>query len=226
MAVTFGNGLNGLYRHIMQNAHLELCEVTKPSPSLGRLCFVELDRENMQAILPVIRDRDDRGREKIRFMLDVALLNLLRQGKEPDDAGTRIVDLNFSTLSRTAFRTRYLVVLAEMAKKQDNDIVLNIVGLPDTIRTPVLGDLLRYLMPVTQNISVQLTRNQIMELDLARIPARHVVLTTQELTTISRSARRADILARLSRLPGLKKEIIVRDETRVRVKREADAFYL
>jgi len=220
-----------IYKHILNNAQLDEVGVTRKSARLGLVSFVEIDAHTQEAVLPVIRNMGDNNRDKARFMLDVCALNLLRKRDIVDGRQVVAVDVHLGTLMKTAFRTRYLVVLADFIKNFEQKVLLNIKSVPVNASSTRICDMLRYLIPILDDVSLQVSAENILAKDLTKISAKYFVLTVEELTKINHAERRGLILERLSRLPNHNKEIIVREMPRPAVRSEPvnqqdEAFYL
>jgi hypothetical protein len=218
-------GLGDVYNHIMRNAHLDEYVVVNNSPSLKAISFVEIDASTCEYVMPLINDMVDKNRERARFMLDVCTINLLRNGKDLDSARVTAIDVHFSTLMRTDFRTRYLVILADFLRNSNQQILLNIKLVPVNTPSTRMGDLLRYLIPILKNVSIQVSQENILSQDLIKLSANYFVLSVRDLTKINASMRRDITLERLSRLAKHGKEIIVRNVTDISVKSDL-AYYL
>lgn len=219
------SSLGDLYDYIMRCAKLDEFKVANKSAALGELSFVEIDVPTREYVMPVIEKLDDAYREKARFMLDVSLLNLLRKSKDYDASKVIGVDVHYGTLIKTSFRTRYLVVLAEFIKNSKCNIFLDIKSVPMTVHPTRLCDLLRYLIPITKNVGIQVSEDNILSQDLTKISAKFFVLTVPDITDINVSLHRETSLERLSRLPKSNKEIIIRNVTEI-VEKTDMAFYL
>lgn len=220
-----------LYNHIINNAQIDEYIVARNSATLGAVSFMGIDAQTRDIVMPLIDNMTDINRDKAHFMLDASVLNLLRKRDIVDSRQTICIDVHFCTLMKTAFRTRYLVVLADFAKEYGQKLLLNITALPANINSTRICDLLRYLIPILDNVSMEITSENILAQDLPKISAKYFVLTVDELSVINASARRDLVLGRLSKLPDHNKEIIVRDIARPTVRPEPatqddDAFYL
>ncbi len=223
--------IGDLYNHILKTAQIDEYVVARDSATLGAVSFVSIDGPTQTLVMPVIDNMSDVNRDKAGFMLDASLLNLLRKRDLVDSRQTVCIDVHFRTLMKTSFRTRYLVVLADFVKAYGQKVLLNITNVPANLNTTRFSDLLRYLIPILDNVSMQLTAENILAQDLPKISARYFVLTVAELSAINASERRDLVLGRLSKLPDYKKEIIVRDQPQPALKPEPasshdDAFYL
>ena len=220
-----------LYNYILKNAQLDEFAVVNKSATLGAVSFIEIDGITKQAVLPVIENMGDNVRDKAKFMLDASVLTLLRKRDIVDARQVVSIDVQFSTLMKTAFRTRYLVVLADFVKEFDGNVLLNIMSVPANINITRICDLLRYLIPILDKVSIELTAENILSQDLTKITAKYFVLTVEELTRINKSERRDLVLGRLAKLRDYHKEVIVRGVAeRVAkpkpAKQQEDAFYL
>ena len=220
-------GLDEIYDYIMRTASLDEVGVATKPPSMGPLSFVELDGATRQNIMPDINEMNDISREKARFMLDICMLNLLRKGRSFDPSKTICVDVHFSTLVKTAFRTRYLIVLAEFLKHSKFELLLNIKCIRDKLHTTRISDLLRYLIPLRVDAALQISQDNILSQDLTKIAVNNFVLTVGDLTAINDSKCRQMTMERLARLPKFNKHIIVRNAVKEpAMEPEEEAFYL
>ncbi len=219
-----------IYNHILNYAQIDEYVVTRDSATLGAVSFVGIDVATRDIVMPVIDNMSDINRQKARFMLDASLLNLLRKRDIVDSRQVVCIDVHFGTLMKTAFRTRYLVVLADFVKTFGQKVLLNITNVPVTINSTRICDLLRYLIPIIDHVSLEVSSENILAQDLKKISARYFVLTVQELSAINLSERRELVLGRLSKLPDYNKEIIVRAAPQPTPKsqpaKQDDAFYL
>ena len=220
-----------LYNHILNTAQIDEYVVARDSATLGAVSFVSIDAPTKNIVMPVIDNMSDVNRDKACFMLDASLLNLLRKRDIVDSQQTVCIDVHFRTLMKTSFRTRYLVVLADFVKNYGQRVLLNITCVPANLNITRMGDLLRYLIPILDNVSIEISAENIMAQDLPKVSAKYFVLTVKELSAINASERRDLVLGRLSKLPDYNKEIIVRDVARPIARPEPapsqdDAFYL
>ncbi len=223
--------IGDLYNHILNNAQIDEYVVARDSATLGAVSFVGIDASTQTLVMPAIDNMSDVNRDKACFMLDASLLNLLRKRDLIDSRQTVCIDVHFRTLMKTSFRTRYLVVLADFIKAYGQKVLLNITSVPANLNTTRISDLLRYLIPILDNVSIQLSAENILVQDLPKISAKYFVLTVAELSAINVSERRNLVLGRLSKLPDYNKEIIVRDQPQPAPRRapansQDDAFYL
>ncbi len=223
--------IGDLYNHILNNAQIDEYVVARNSAKLGAVSFVGIDAPTRNRVMPAIDNMSDVNRDKACFMLDASLLNLLRKRDLVDSRQTVCIDVHFRTLMKTSFRTRYLVVLADFVKAYGQRVLLNITSVPANLNTTRINDLLRYLISILDNVSVEVSAENILAQDLPKISAKYFVLTVKELSAINASERRDLVLGRLSKLPDYKKEIIVRDQPQPVARPEPapsqdDAFYL
>ena len=220
-------GLDEIYNHIMGTASLEETVVAKNPVTAGKLSFVELDSATRQNVVPDIEDLNEIARQKARFMLDVCVLNLLRKGAKFDPSKLIAIDVHFSSLVKTAFRTRYLTVLADVLERCEYPLMLNIKSVPVGLHATRISDLLRYLIPVKVEAALQISQENILTQDLIKMSAKYFVLSVAELTRINASMRKDMTLQHLSKLPGQDKHIIVRNAAKeVVVEPAEEAFYL
>ena len=94
-----------LYNYILKNAQLDEFTVVNKSATLGAVSFIVIDGITKQTILPVIENMGDNVRDKAKFMLDASVINLLRKRDIVDARQVVSIDVHFSTLMKTAFRT-------------------------------------------------------------------------------------------------------------------------
>ncbi len=232
MANSAENDIGKLYDFIMARARLEEYVVAKSSPSLGAVSFFELDKSTRTTVSPRIENMHDTRRDQARFMLDVSLLNLLRKRKAPEALTPIAVDMHLPTLAKTAFRTRYLVVLGDFIQNYGHDVLLNIKSVPARLHTTKLGDLLRYLIPITKNVALQVNSENILGQDLKKTSAKYITLSVRELARINSMAQRDMVRSQLSKMQEAGKEIIVRNDVEPVARKQAvvqkreDAFYL
>ncbi|MCP4934717.1 MAG: hypothetical protein GY927_11055 [bacterium] len=224
-------GIGELYNHILNNAQIDEYVVARDSATLGVVSFVSIDAPTRDIVMPAIDNMSNINRNKACFMLDASLLNLLCKRDIVDSKQTICIDVHFGTLMKTAFRTRYLVVLADFVKQFGERVLLNITSVPGNFNTLRLCDLLRYLIPILDNVSIEVSVENIMAQDLPKISAKYFVLTVRELSAINASKRRNTVLGRLSKLPDHNKEIIIRDLPEPAQKAKSvpltdDVFYL
>lgn len=218
--------LDEIYNHILDNAHLDEVVVAKGPALMKDLAFVELDRATYQNIVPDIEDMNDISREKARFMLDVCMLNLLHKSKRRDSSTLLGIDVHLSTLMKTTYRSRYLIVFADYLTRCKHKVLLNIKNVPEYINVTRLSDMLRYLIPIETQVSMQVSQENILGQDLNRIAVKYFVLSVHDLTEINNSMRRDMTMERLAKLPALDKHIIVRNGVEVVVEQPSNAVYL
>lgn len=218
--------LDEIYNHIISNAHLDEVVVAKGPASLKGLSFVELDKVTQRNIMPNIENMRDKSRDKARFMLDVCMFNLLQNGRQRDPDTVVGKDVHLSTLMKTAFRSRYLVVLADYLKRERHGVLLNIKNVPVNVHVTRISDMLRYLIPLPIQVAMQISQENILGQDLTRIAVKYFVLSVTDLTDINDSLSRDLTMERLAKLPAHDKQIIVRNIPEVIEEEDADAFYL
>ena len=103
------------------------------------------------------------------------------------------------------------MVLADFVKEFDGNVLLNIMSVPANINTTRICDLLRYLIPILDKVSMELTAENILAQDLTKITAKYFVLTVEELTRINKSERRVSCSSGdLQNCVITTKEVIVR----------------